>query len=319
MRARLAATLTDLADADDRVVLLTADLGFMVLEPFAQRHADRFFNVGVAEANMLSMAAGLADQGFIPYCYSIATFASMRGYEQLRNGAVYHTLPVRIIGVGGGFAYGPGGRTHHALEDIAIMRAQPGLTVIAPADDDQLETAVRETATLPGPVYIRTTKESRVISELGGRFRLGRMEVIGTGTDVLLVSTAGTLEMTLEAVRVLGAQGVHASVAVMASIAPAPVADLLDLLANTRACVTVEDHYTTGGIGTVVAETLADAGMGIPLHRCAVPASMTHRAGSETWLRSAAGLTTTSIVSAARRLLRRMPDSASPTEAVHVS
>ena len=125
-------------------MLLTADLGFMVLEPFAERHPDRFFNVGVAEANMISLAAGMAREGFIPFCYSIATFASMRGYEQFRNGAVLHHLPVRIVGIGGGFAYGSAGSTHHALEDIALMRVTTRSRNRAPADDGQVDRALRD-------------------------------------------------------------------------------------------------------------------------------------------------------------------------------
>src|ERR1035441_6066131 len=122
MRKQFVTTLMEIADADDRVVLLTADLGFMVLEPFAERHPNRFFNIGVAEANMISIAAGMAREGFIPFCYSIATFASMRGYEQFRNGAVLHNLPVRIVGIGGGFGDRPAGLSPHALGS----RSQPG-------------------------------------------------------------------------------------------------------------------------------------------------------------------------------------------------
>ena len=159
MRKQFVTTLTEIASADDRVVLLTADLGFMVLEPFAERHPDRFFNVGVAEANMISLAAGLAHEGFIPFCYSIATFASMRGYEQFRNGAVIHQLPVRIVGIGGGFAYGSAGITHHALEDLALMRVQPGVGVVVPADDAQVDGLLRDHYARPEPMYVRLAKE----------------------------------------------------------------------------------------------------------------------------------------------------------------
>src|SRR3954469_24923245 len=137
MRKAFVASLCELAARDERVMLLTADLGWSVLEPFAERFPNRFLNVGVAEQNMLGVATGLARQGRVPFVYSIATFASMRGYEQFRNGAVLHRLPVRVVGIGGGFAYGHAGPTHHALEDLAIARAQPGVTVLAPADQAQ--------------------------------------------------------------------------------------------------------------------------------------------------------------------------------------
>src|SRR3954454_19018313 len=145
MRATFVRTLCELADRDPRVVFMTGDLGYTVVEPFAERHPDRFFNVGVAEQNMVGLATGLAEAGFIPFVYSIATFATLRPYEFIRNGPVKHRLPVRIAGVGGGFDYGPDGTSHHALEDIAITRALPGLTVISPADFEQARSALRAT------------------------------------------------------------------------------------------------------------------------------------------------------------------------------
>ena len=134
MRRAFVRSLIELAEQDERVVLLTGDLGFMVLEPFAERFPDRFINAGVAEQNMLGVATGLADGGMIPYVYSIATFATLRPYEFIRNGAALHRLPVRIVGVGGGLDYGQNGITHWALEDIGVLRIQPEMTVIAPAD-----------------------------------------------------------------------------------------------------------------------------------------------------------------------------------------
>src|SRR5206468_2385099 len=137
MRRSFVDTLIELAECDPRVVLLTGDLGFMVVEPFVERFPDRFFNMGVAEQNMVGVATGLAEAGFIPYVYSIVTFATLRPYEFIRNGPVLHQLPVRIVGVGGGYGYGPAGPTHHGVEDIGVMRMQPGLAVIAPADNRQ--------------------------------------------------------------------------------------------------------------------------------------------------------------------------------------
>ncbi len=126
MRATFVRTLMELAEEDERIVLLTGDLGFTVVEPFAERFPGRFFNVGVAEQNMLGVATGLAEAGYVPFAYSIATFATLRSYEFVRNGPVLHRLPVRVVGVGGGLEYGMNGLTHYALEDIALMRAQPG-------------------------------------------------------------------------------------------------------------------------------------------------------------------------------------------------
>src|SRR5690242_10172481 len=139
MRQAFTKALTHIAENDPRIVLLTADLGYTVLEPFAERFPDRFFNVGVAEQNMVGLATGLAESGFIPFVYSIATFACLRPYEFIRNGPVLQRLPVRIVGVGGGFEYGPAGPTHHAVEDVGVLRLQPGLAVVCPADYQQAE------------------------------------------------------------------------------------------------------------------------------------------------------------------------------------
>src|SRR5499426_12070 len=163
MRKAFTRTLVELAEADSRIMLLTGDLGYLALEPFIERFPGRFLNAGVAEQNMVGVATGLAEAGFLPFVYSIVTFATLRPYEFIRNGPVLHRLPVRIVGVGGGFEYGPQGTTHHGLEDVAVMRVQPGMTVIAPADHEQLATALRATWNLPGPVYYRIGKDDKTI------------------------------------------------------------------------------------------------------------------------------------------------------------
>jgi transketolase len=155
MRATFVKTLTELAGQDERVVLLTGDLGYTVLESFIEAHPKRFFNAGVAEQNMIGMATGLAEAGFLPFTYSISTFAALRGYEFLRNGAVKHHLPVRVVGIGGGFEYGSAGLSHHGLEDLGAMRLQPGLRVIAPADAAQARAALLATWDGPDPIYYR--------------------------------------------------------------------------------------------------------------------------------------------------------------------
>ena len=159
VRATFVRTLVELAEEDKRIVLLTGDLGFTVVEPFAERFPDRFFNVGVAEQNMLGVATGLAEAGYVPFAYSIATFATLRSYEFVRNGPVLHRLPVRVVGVGGGLEYGMNGLTHYALEDIAVMRAQPGMTVLAPADHQQARAALIASRASPGPGLLQARQE----------------------------------------------------------------------------------------------------------------------------------------------------------------
>ena len=202
-------------------MLLTGDLGFTVLEPFAERFPDRFFNVGVAEQNMVGVATGLAEAGFVPFVYSIATFATLRPYEFIRNGPVLHQLPVRIVGVGGGLEYGQNGLTHYALEDIAVMRAQPGMTVLAPADFEQARTALARDRDSPRPVYFRLGKnETETVPGLDGRFRLGGVEQIGAGRDVAIVATGSIAHEAAAAVELLEARGWRSRLVVAACAEP---------------------------------------------------------------------------------------------------
>ena len=306
MRSTFVRTLVEMAADDPRTMLLTGDLGFTVVEPFAERFPDRFFNVGVAEQNMVGLATGLAEAGFVPFVYSIATFATLRPYEFIRNGPVQHRLPVRIVGVGGGFDYGPNGATHHALEDLAIMRVQPGLTVVAPADFEQARSALRATSDLPGPVYFRLGKdESTTVPDLDGRFALGRAEQIGSGADVAIVVTGSVAVEAARAVEVLVARGVGASLVVVACLSPAPTDDLVAALGATRVAITVEAHYASGGLGSLVCEVVAEHGLRCRVVRRAVGDGHHGISGSERHLSGLHGLSSESIVAATLEALDR--------------
>jgi transketolase len=302
LRKAFFSTLEGLARKDSRIVLLTGDLGFMLIEEFAAAHPDRFFNVGVAEANMVGVATGLAAQGFIPFCYSIATFATLRPYEQIRNGPSVHELPVRIVGVGGGFGYGSAGRSHHALEDIGLARLQPELTIIGPADDAQTASAIRATYDLPGPIYYRLGKDSRQVPELRGDFALGRLQTVGDGTDALLVCNGGMALGALAARQLLQQRKLDVTVAVVSCIRPVPGDDLAALLDHHRLVISVEDHYIVGGIGSIVAETIAELGAGNRLVRLGVNRALPGRSGSESYLLAEAGLSSEAIAAAVARV-----------------
>lgn len=304
MRSAFVHSLIDLAERDPRIMLLTGDLGFMALEPFADRFPNRFINAGVAEQNMVGVATGLAEAGFIPYVYSIATFAVLRPYEFIRNGPIAHHLPVRIVGMGGGFEYGSAGRSHHALEDIAVMRTQPSMTVIAPADHQQTRTAIGATWDLPGPIYYRLGKDDRsLVDGLDGRFSLGRAETVRDGEDVLIVTMGGVaLEATAAAER-LAAQGIMATMMVVASVSPAPTEDLVDALARFRHVMTVEAHYAAGGVGSLVADTIADHGLSCRLERCAVTQVSDGASGSQAFFHAIHGLNRDSLIERARQLV----------------
>jgi transketolase len=306
VRKAFAAALAELAERDERVVLLTGDLGYTVLEPFAERFPDRFVNVGVAEQNMVGLATGLAEAGYVPFCYSIATFGSLRAYEFVRNGPAAHDLPVRIVGVGGGFDYGENGLSHYALEDVAVMRVQPRITVLAPADDDQTTAAVAATADL-GPTYLRVAKAGPRVPGLDGRFRVGRAEPIGDGSDVALVALGGAAMEAVKAAELLRAAGVGATVAVVSSFNPSPVDDLVSLLGRVPLAVSVEAHYVDGGLGSLVAETIAEAGLDCRLVRCGVRSMPTGESGSREYLQERHGLSPAAI---ARTVLAAAPRSA---------
>ena len=233
MRAAFAHTLTELAERDPRILLLTGDLGFMALEPFSDRFPDRFFNMGVAEQNMVGVATGLAEAGFLPFVYSIVTFASLRPYEFIRNGPIIHRLAVRVVGIGGGFEYGTAGPSHHGLEDLGVMRVQPGMTVIAPAGFRQTRSALLATWDLPGPVYYRLGKgDKATVPGLDGRFSLGRAQTIREGDDLLIVVTGSIAVEAAAAADMLAARGIACTVMVVACLNPAPIEDLVGAIAR---------------------------------------------------------------------------------------
>lgn len=303
MRRALVGTLTDLAAKDPRIMLLTADLGFSVVEIFARAFPRRFLNVGVAEANMIGIATGLAAEGMIPFVYSIATFATMRCYEQFRNGPILHRLPVRLVGIGGGFAYGHAGITHYALEDFALMRAQPGLMVVAPADPPQTQAALLATYDLPGPIYYRIGKGGNAnVPGLGGRFSLNGIEVIGDGRDLLLLTTGAIAPDVAAAAEILRGEGVGVTVAVVSILNPPPVA-ALTRLGGFAVALSVEEHYVVGGLGSMVSEVFAEMDHAPKLRRLGIGEMPAGIVGSSQFMLERSGLTVPRIVRAAHDLL----------------
>lgn len=290
MRTEFVEALIEEAERDERILLLTGDLGFGALEPFAGRFPGRFFNAGVAEQNMAGMSTGLAEGGFVPFIYSIATFASMRPYEFIRNGPVLHDLPVRVVGMGGGLDYGTNGMTHYALEDVALMRAQPDLTVLAPADADQARAAVRTTGTIDGPVYLRLEKGGLPVPGLDGRFELGRAHAIGDGGDVALIAMGGLAREAVQAAELLAEQGCAATVVVVSTLNPAPIRDLVEVLSRVRVALTIESHYLVGGVGSLVCEVVAEHAVGCRVVRCGVSRVTRGQTGSRDALHELHGL-----------------------------
>ncbi len=306
MRSAFIKSLMEQAATDPRVFLVTGDLGWSVLEPFAHAYPDRFINAGVSEQNMLGVVTGLARTGFVPFAYSIASFAAMRPYEMLRNGPVLHRLPVRVIGIGGGFAYGHAGPTHFAVEDLSIGRVQAGLTVIAPADPSQTRSVMDALKTLDGPAYIRVGKGGNPeIPGLNGRFAFGRPEVVLEGKDVLFISTGAISAPALEAAKSLSASGVSTACAVMAHLPFLPSAELVTLLAKYRSVVSVEEGYTSGGLGALVAEAITTAGSGTKLRMMGLREPVGEFIGSSQWIQNKVGLGLEAIIAAGRQAAAR--------------
>jgi transketolase len=304
MRSEFVEALLEEAGLDERILLLTGDLGYGALEPFAERFPERFFNAGVAEQNMAGMSTGLAEAGFVPFLYSIATFASMRPYEFIRNGPVLHELPVRVVGMGGGLDYGTNGMTHYALEDVALMRCQPELAVLVPADGDQTRAAVRATRSLAGPAYLRLEKAGLAIPGLDGRFELGRAHTIGSGEEVALIAMGGIAREAVEAAELLAARGLEATVVVVSSVSPAPTQDLVDVLERVPVALSLEAHYVAGGLGSLVAEVLAEHALGCRLVRCGVRRVPRGQTGSRNALYEEHGLSAAAIAQTATDALR---------------
>lgn len=304
MRRAFIETLLTLAEKDPRIILLTGDLGFMVLDSFRERLPQRFFNMGVAEQNMMGVATGLAEAGLIPVVYSIVNFACLRPFEFIRNGPIVHQFPVRIIGVGGGFEYGYNGITHFGLEDISMMRTQPGITVIVPADAQQARSAILNTWDLLGPVYYRLGKdEDFLLPGLEGRFRLGKVESIGTGEEVLLITMGGISCEVKKAQDLLFSKGISSTIMIVSSFNPSPIEDLANALQKYGLVITVESHYITGGLGSLVAEIIAEYGIKCKFMRCAVKQRVDGITGRQSFLNEKYGLSSSII---AKRVLQEL-------------
>ncbi|MCK4342166.1 MAG: transketolase [Phycisphaerae bacterium] len=306
MRTAFIKTLCELAATDDRIWLLTGDLGFSVLEPFRDQFASRFVNVGVAEQNMTGVAAGLASCGKIVFTYSIANFPTIRCLEQVRNDVCYNDLPVKVVSVGGGFAYGAQGYTHHGVEDLAVMRALPNMTVVAPGDPVETELATRALLDVPGPCYLRLGKAREpVVHKRPPTFALGQAIRVRDGGDVTLISTGGMLEHTMHVAGRLAAEHkIEARVLSMHTLKPLDGAAVRAAARETGGVVTVEEHSVTGGLGSAVADALAamDPPHG-PLRKYGAPDRLNRRIGCQTYLRTLGG----DLVELVRDLLKRTP------------
>lgn len=258
MRTAFIEALCEVAAADERVWLLNGDLGFGVLERFSERFPDRCLNVGVAEQNMTGVAAGLALCGKVVFTYSIANFPTLRCLEQIRNDLCYHNLDVKVVAVGGGLAYGAQGYTHHAVEDLAIMRALPNMSVIAPGDPAEARAAVRAAVETRGPCYLRLGKAGEpAVHRTAPDFARGKAIKVSEGADAALLSTGGMLKAAAEAVELCAARGLSVALYSVPWVKPLDEELVGELAARLPLVATVEEARSSGGLGGAVAEVLA--------------------------------------------------------------
>ena len=259
MRRTCLASVYELAQHDERIVFIGSDLGPGVLDEMKTEMPGRWFMEGISEQNMIGMAAGLAMEGYIPYVNTIATFITRRCYEQVALDLCLHNLPVRLIGNGGGLVYAPLGPTHLAIEDMAIMRSLPNMTVVAPTDADEMRRFMEMTPDHPGPVYIRLAKGGdEIVSRDEDGFQIGKAILLRDPAEVLIVATGVMVNRVLAAAEALSEKEIGCGVLNMHTVKPLDTEQLLELVSKVRLVVTVEEHTLPGGLGSAVVETLAD-------------------------------------------------------------
>ncbi len=298
MRNAFAAELTVRATEDNRIVLLSGDIGNRLFDSFKEQCPGRFFNCGVAEANMTGVAAGMALCGLKPLTYTIAPFNTARCLEQIKVDVCYQDVPVIIVGVGAGLAYAGLGATHHALEDVAILRAFPNMTIICPGDSVEVRLALRAALRHPGPVYLRLGKKNEpVVHEREPLFEIGKGIVLSRGTDACLLSTGNMLPLVMEVASLLEDRGVSTQVVSMHTVKPLDTDLVAEAFASFRVVVAIEEHSRIGGFGSSVAEWLAEQPPQ-PARLCCIGTDdmFVYGAGNQGHARSTQGLTSNDIV-----------------------
>jgi len=303
MRDTFVKTLTALAEQNRNICLLTADLGFGVLDPFRRSCPGQFFNVGIAEQNMLSMAAGLALWGRTVVVYSIGNFPTLRCLEQIRNDCAGHGADVKIVCVGGGYTYGSLGMSHHATEDLAVMGAIPGVTVFSPADQKEAEAAVKAMLEAKGTCYLRLGRGGEMpVHGDAPDFQVGRAIPVRAGREAAVFFTGPQWADISEALGLLKDCGIEPAVFSFPTVKPLDEALVRTCARRFRLIVTVEEHGIRGGFGSAVGEILAGTG-GARLLRLGTPEGFCPVAGDQAFLRRRCGLDGQAIAAKIREAL----------------
>ena len=281
MRNAFIETITKLAEKDDRIVLLTGDLGYKIFDDFKQKFPSRFYNVGIAEANMIGLAAGLAHSGLKPYVYSIIPFITLRCLEQIRNDICYNNKDVKIVGYGTGFTYGHNGPTHWGTEDIGVLRSIPNIVICSPASTKETSTVIRKTYENNTPTYIRLGRAYD--KEVDFIFDKGLL-------DVVIVSTGNILSVAAEVKETLMKQNIKCGIASMLFIKPFDTDRLDWIVQKTDFLVSLEEHNVLGGFSSALAQYLCENQANVKFKCFGVEDEFIHISGDQQYLRSCAGL-----------------------------
>lgn len=259
MRNAYITALYDLAKRDKRIIALVADTGAMTYNKYIKDLPAQFLNFGVSEANMISVAAGLASCGKIPFAYTIASFLTMRAFEQIRDDVCLQGMNVKLVGIGSGFIYSNFGPTHHATEDIALMRSLPDMTILSPADPLEAGKATHAAARIIGPVYLRLAVDNtpKIYTE-DYEFEVGKGVVLMEGEDATVITTGGIVHEVLQAAEILGQSGISVRVLNIHTVKPIDKDIILKAACETKTILTVEEHTIFGGLGSAVAEVLME-------------------------------------------------------------
>jgi transketolase len=296
----------ELAKTDPRVVFIGSDLGIGTLRKFKEEMPDRFYMEGISEAHVVGMAAGMALEGSVVYVNTISTFLTRRCFEQVAVDLCLHNLNVRLIGNGGGLVYAPLGPTHLAMEDISIFRALPNMTIVAVADAEEMKRFMPQTLDYQGPIYIRLAKgNDPIVTNDTVPFRIGKGLAMREGRDALLVTTGITLGVAQQAATLIAADGVECAILHIPTIKPLDKEQLLELAAPARAIVPIEENTILGGLGSAVAEVVAEAGFspGKKFRRIGIPDVFPDHYGSQEELMDHYKINAAGVVGAIRGLL----------------
>ena len=306
MRDQFVKRLSQLAANDSRIMLLTADLGFGVLTDFAAKFPQQFLNVGVAEQNMTGVATGMALEGLIVFTYSIGNFPTLRCLEQIRNDAAYHDANVKIVSVGSGFSYGSLGMSHHATEDISILRAIPGITIFSPGDAWEAMEATEAAVKTPGTCYLRLDKSATGPEHVAGEgFAVGEPRLRRNGNDLTIITTGGIVDEALKAAETLATRNIKARVLSLHTIRPLEPNAIIAAARETGGIITLEEHTIDGGLGGLVAEILLEHGVSPRrFKRMGLRNGFSSIVGSQAYLRARYGLDANAVVQNALELTR---------------